>query len=545
MNISKQIIIIFIVLLGLLLVNNRSTTSALTEGLLCGNTSPSSSWTANALYSVSKQEFYDEKGEVLETRYQSEQSNLERVGTYTQAVAFAVPTGTVDRQTFTYQVFNLFHPGPASDTDTTKLIVEITYYDFRGSSTNLRVKELSRDLGRQRVSQGTIGLSVEQTVSTIENKENQSDKLMLLIDNDPDSYCPLGSTTVRFVITDLTPGEKAEGVFAIGSANQVLFNIGLEFQNDLDNGYLSEDLRKEFLDHEVSLDPISTTIYTVAPGSVWDVEDVFQNKVLYHIRKERDKLNAYAPRASFRISTIMAYECEGDGDDCIWPRETNVPHPATSDNCIAIDTGVLKENVQRGANLHFTAVPTDYIYREVYLRNFLERNTPSGWSATKSSVDSARFEFSNGTSIDLPNNCKQVVPQNELGSMWAVLKLTGTFKKVNIHGQTIEEKPFEKIERRWEWKVVEPLQAPKLRALMIPIMKADITPMLELLLLGPIPLKGDLDGDGDVDYDDYLIFRTAYGSCSGDDNFIPTADLDGDTCVTINDYRILRTLITP
>jgi hypothetical protein len=57
-------------------------------------------------------------------------------------------------------------------------------------------------------------------------------------------------------------------------------------------------------------------------------------------------------------------------------------------------------------------------------------------------------------------------------------------------------------------------------------------------------LPGDLDGDGDVDYDDYLIFTTAYGSCAGDANFIEGADLDGDGCVTINDYRILRTLVT-
>jgi hypothetical protein len=57
-------------------------------------------------------------------------------------------------------------------------------------------------------------------------------------------------------------------------------------------------------------------------------------------------------------------------------------------------------------------------------------------------------------------------------------------------------------------------------------------------------LPGDLDGDGDVDYDDYLIFRTAYGYCAGDANFIEGADLDGDGCVTINDYRILRTLVT-
>jgi PKD repeat protein len=55
-------------------------------------------------------------------------------------------------------------------------------------------------------------------------------------------------------------------------------------------------------------------------------------------------------------------------------------------------------------------------------------------------------------------------------------------------------------------------------------------------------ISGDLDGDGDVDYGDYLLFRTAYGSCEGDANYMSGADLDGDNCVSINDYRILRTL---
>ena len=56
-------------------------------------------------------------------------------------------------------------------------------------------------------------------------------------------------------------------------------------------------------------------------------------------------------------------------------------------------------------------------------------------------------------------------------------------------------------------------------------------------------VPGDLDGDGDVDYDDYLLFRPAYGSCEGDANFLPAADLDGDGCVTMNDYRLLRSLM--
>jgi hypothetical protein len=60
-----------------------------------------------------------------------------------------------------------------------------------------------------------------------------------------------------------------------------------------------------------------------------------------------------------------------------------------------------------------------------------------------------------------------------------------------------------------------------------------------------ITIPGDLDGDGDVDADDYLIFRTAYGSCTGGAKFISRADLDSDGCITINDYRIMRSLVTP
>lgn len=58
-----------------------------------------------------------------------------------------------------------------------------------------------------------------------------------------------------------------------------------------------------------------------------------------------------------------------------------------------------------------------------------------------------------------------------------------------------------------------------------------------------VGLHGDLDGDADIDRDDYSIFSSAYGSCDGDANFIPGADLDRDGCVTINDYRIFRTLL--
>jgi hypothetical protein len=62
--------------------------------------------------------------------------------------------------------------------------------------------------------------------------------------------------------------------------------------------------------------------------------------------------------------------------------------------------------------------------------------------------------------------------------------------------------------------------------------------------MGPFEATpGDLNGDFNVDYNDYIIFRTTYGSCKGGINFLIDSDFDGDGCITINDYRILRTLM--
>ena len=51
------------------------------------------------------------------------------------------------------------------------------------------------------------------------------------------------------------------------------------------------------------------------------------------------------------------------------------------------------------------------------------------------------------------------------------------------------------------------------------------------------PLCGDLDGDGDVDADDYWAFLDAFGTCVGDPNYNPDADFDGDGCITLPDYQ--------
>lgn len=52
--------------------------------------------------------------------------------------------------------------------------------------------------------------------------------------------------------------------------------------------------------------------------------------------------------------------------------------------------------------------------------------------------------------------------------------------------------------------------------------------------------RADLDHDGDADYDDYQIFLSAFGHCTGDFLFNPDADLDRDGCVTLVDYQIWR-----
>jgi hypothetical protein len=56
-------------------------------------------------------------------------------------------------------------------------------------------------------------------------------------------------------------------------------------------------------------------------------------------------------------------------------------------------------------------------------------------------------------------------------------------------------------------------------------------------------VRGDLDGDGDVDANDLQAFRAVLGKSQGDPGFNPAADFDGDGRITINDLRIMRSLL--
>lgn len=54
----------------------------------------------------------------------------------------------------------------------------------------------------------------------------------------------------------------------------------------------------------------------------------------------------------------------------------------------------------------------------------------------------------------------------------------------------------------------------------------------------PCPVCGDLDGDLDVDADDYALFLTAFGRVAGDEAYVPCADLDGDGLISLVDYQL-------
>jgi hypothetical protein len=49
--------------------------------------------------------------------------------------------------------------------------------------------------------------------------------------------------------------------------------------------------------------------------------------------------------------------------------------------------------------------------------------------------------------------------------------------------------------------------------------------------------SGDIDADGDIDYNDFMLFKNAFASWTGNSNYTLRADLDADGRVTFVDYQ--------
>jgi hypothetical protein len=54
-----------------------------------------------------------------------------------------------------------------------------------------------------------------------------------------------------------------------------------------------------------------------------------------------------------------------------------------------------------------------------------------------------------------------------------------------------------------------------------------------------VKLLGDCDGDGDVDYDDFIILAGSYGTSTGQPGYDERADFDGDGDVDYDDFIVL------
>lgn len=81
----------------------------------------------------------------------------------------------------------------------------------------------------------------------------------------------------------------AEGRYHFKPAR--LFHVGLEFQHDLDDADISQELRQEFDHNSISLSQ-KLTVFTEKNDSWWLIIDA-ESKRTYSVRKEKDKLDVY------------------------------------------------------------------------------------------------------------------------------------------------------------------------------------------------------------------------------------------------------------
>lgn len=97
------------------------------------------------------------------------------------------------------------------------------------------------------------------------------------------------------------PTSPTDGVLVIPG---LLFDLELHFQDDMDNGTVSNDLKQKFLDHEILLST-ATVINIENPNNKWRIVDGAQE---YLIRKTASGLSVYNESLSFAIDRNLKGE---------------------------------------------------------------------------------------------------------------------------------------------------------------------------------------------------------------------------------------------
>lgn len=355
----------------------------------CGTTSLAQGWVFQPLYSVTKAVYHNEEGQIVK-----EEPIDWDIGLDDDHIGNKYVDDPRYPSKFTYQLFNLIK---TQSTNITPDIIEIEFDNFRCEKTNgglcdaakLIIKQLPLDLGfGEKV--GDVSGRVGEIIAAIEDPETGS-TVSRMVDNDPDSYCPLGKSTVRFKVTIEKSESWEKAVIAIGFPSDQFAYFGT-----------SEDS-----------------------------EDIFD---------------------------AHAYKCISG--DCIKPDVTDCPRNATSENCIAYDTGKVEDIIVLGTKVHFK-VPEQYVEGRVYQEDCWLAKLPENSACSDLDLASGRYiftqetleakvNFSNGTSIDLPNNCKFVYLANKIGSNWAEWKIITTVSLVEFpSGKECRETLTET--GRWEW----------------------------------------------------------------------------------------------
>ncbi len=200
--------------------------------------------------------------------------------------------------------------------------------------------------------------------------------------------------------------------------------------------------------------------------------------------------------------------------------------------------------------------------------NRFQSLTPRGINLTTGEVDSTEFvHVIGGKSVTDLQMMLQIVPRDPEPQISEILEVT--VQSVNAETKSFVIQPVNQqiqIDAS-EALTVSPGQISAEEILKIFLFNSDdfariIFPITDLMvgdtvsLLGtytsetmfqafivirhesPLARNGDIDGDGDVDFSDFLLFTSAFGTIEGGIGYNPAADLDGDGAVVFSDFLI-------